>query len=320
MSDLYDQCRILYHIYKANHDGGGISASALIADEDLKFMHGVGNLIPALYRLKRTGYVEEDDEGNEDLQLSRDGLIATETLFRKFLPYMKESNPDKLDTWINTLERHKNSIWELIRDSYHFIVLKREPLVEKAFYGYLNELGSLENVTAFEVEGSEPDIGTLIDDMFQHLGDINRLFEHKLGRKLFCIPAEAHSTMNKATKGKEINYTDFIASVALVLDGICEKEIGGLAEPGKNLQGSINKIESIFKHNKINYNPNTITTLRAIRQLRNMTFPIHDAGSQVIVQLQRLGLSFPVENSRDATCAILQSLNSCLVEMKSWLS
>ena len=52
MSDLYDQCRILYHIYRANHDGERISASDLIADEDLKFMHGVGNLIQHLTDLK----------------------------------------------------------------------------------------------------------------------------------------------------------------------------------------------------------------------------------------------------------------------------
>lgn len=82
-------------LYRATHDGERISASDLIADEDLKFIHGC---------------VEDDNEGNEDLQLTRDGLIATETLFRKFLPYMKEGNPDKLDTWINTLQRHKNSI------------------------------------------------------------------------------------------------------------------------------------------------------------------------------------------------------------------
>jgi hypothetical protein len=78
---LYDQCRILCHIFKANYEGEKIAASDSISSEDLKFMHRVKKMIPALNRLKRTGYLDDD----EDLQLTRDGHLTTETLFRKFL-------------------------------------------------------------------------------------------------------------------------------------------------------------------------------------------------------------------------------------------
>lgn len=61
-------------------------------------MHEVGNLVPTLVRLRRTGYVGDSDE---DLQLAGNGYITTETLFQKFLTYMKENNPQEIDTWIN---------------------------------------------------------------------------------------------------------------------------------------------------------------------------------------------------------------------------
>ena len=82
--------------------------------------------------------------------------------------------------------------------------------MEKAFHHYLNDLGSLENLVAFEAErperNAEPDLGTLIDNVFQHIGDIDRLFNHKFSRKLFCIPIEARSIINRAIRGKEVNY------------------------------------------------------------------------------------------------------------------
>jgi hypothetical protein len=314
MSYMYDQCRILYYIYMANREGERITMSDLIENEDLKFMHKVGNLVPALNRLQLTGYVEERNGG---LQLTRDGHLTTEMLFRKFLEYMKTSSPQELETWINALERHKNSSWELIRDAYFHI--HKQPLMERAFHDYPNDLENLENIT-FEVKQPETDLATLIDNVFQDIGDIDRLFKHKLGQKLFCIPNETHSIMNKATRGREINYTNFIGSIGLVIDGICHHEIRNLLEPGKNFNCSINEIESILKHNNIHYNPDTITTLRKIRRLRNKTLPIHDTGSEVVDLLPELGLTFPIKNHRDAAFTILRILRSCLEEMKTWFA
>src|SRR5215204_2630786 len=105
MSDLYDQSRVLYHIYKANHSGKRIRLPDLVADPDLVFMHQVGNLVPCLSRLKKTGYVENNDE---NLQLTGNGVIATELLFRKFLTYIKKKYPDKLASWINVLELNRD--------------------------------------------------------------------------------------------------------------------------------------------------------------------------------------------------------------------
>lgn len=151
----------------------------------------------------------------------------------------------------------------------------------------------------------EPDLGTLIDDIFQDIGDVDRLFTHKFGRKLFCLPPEPHSLMNKATRGQEVDYAGFVAPVSLVIDGICHHDIEGSIERGKDIQGSINKIENILKHKNIPCNPDTIATLRTIRSLRNTTLPMHDTGSQVVDHLQKLGLRFPIENEREALFTIL---------------
>jgi hypothetical protein len=147
MSDLVDQYRILYHIYKANHNGERITLSDLISEPDLVFMHKAGNLVPCLRRLKKTGYVENNDE---DLQLTGNGLIATELIFRKFLTYIKKNYSDKLASWINILELHKNRSWDLILNAYFFI--KNEPLMRNAFENYLEDLETLENLATFRVE------------------------------------------------------------------------------------------------------------------------------------------------------------------------
>lgn len=298
--------------------GGKAARWLMVKDEDLMFMDKAGTLTPALNRLIRTGYVKDDDQAwlGFGLGLTGKGVIAIEMLFRNFLKYMKRTNSDELGTWIDTLELVNDNSLKFIRDSLHFI--KYQPPVGKAFDNYLNDLGTLENLRYLEVEQPQPDRGELIDDVFQHISDINKLFEHKLGRRLFCTPPEVYPKLSKAVRGRNVNYTDFVASVALLIDRVCHKEIGVLVEPGKNSSGSIDIIDSILKHNKIQYNPDTITTLRIIRGVRNKTFPMHDTGSEEVVQLKKLGLTFPVENPSEAAYTILQRLNSCLVDMKKW--
>jgi hypothetical protein len=300
--------------------GGKAARWLMVKDEDLKFMDKAGTLAPALNRLIRTGYVKDDEKAwlGFGLGLTGKGVIAIEMLFRNFLIYMRKSNFDELGTWINTLELSKNNSLKLTRDSLHFI--EYEPPVGKAFDNYLNDLGTLENLRHLEVEQPQQDRGELIDDIFQHIGEINTLFEHKLGRRLFCTPPEVYPKLSKAVRGRNVNYTDFVASVALLIDRVCHKEIGGLVGLGNNHSGSIDTIESILKHNKIDYKPNIIITLRIIRGVRNTTFPLYDTGSDEVVQLKKLGIKFPIENPRDAAYTVLQSLNSCLVEMKNWFS
>jgi hypothetical protein len=139
MSDLYDQSRILYHLYFLSLTGTKTALWMLVAYGDFNYMHGVGTLLPALYRLRKTGYVKGDDM---NLELTGEGIKAIELLFFKFLKYMEKSKPNELRTWINTLKLDRHSSQKLIRNSYHYII--NVPDVREAFNNYLNELGSLE--------------------------------------------------------------------------------------------------------------------------------------------------------------------------------
>jgi hypothetical protein len=56
MSDLYDQCRILYHLYFLSLTGVKSGFLLMVRDKELKYLHKAGTLIPALNRLKMTGY------------------------------------------------------------------------------------------------------------------------------------------------------------------------------------------------------------------------------------------------------------------------
>lgn len=126
MTDLYDQCRILYHLYMLSLTGGKSGLWLMAQDKELKYMYKAGTLGPALYRLIKAGYVKDDNKAlfGMGLELTREGLIAIE--------YMKKSSPGELRTWINNLELNRNDSLVLIRDSYHFYTNVSE--VEKAFH------------------------------------------------------------------------------------------------------------------------------------------------------------------------------------------
>ena len=88
MSDLYDQCRILYHLYFLSLIGGKSGFLIMFQDMELKYMDKAGKLIPALNRLKMTGYVKDAEVNvffGPGLEITGEGIIAIETLFRKFL-------------------------------------------------------------------------------------------------------------------------------------------------------------------------------------------------------------------------------------------
>jgi hypothetical protein len=188
--------------------------------------------------------------------------------------------------------------------------------MQEAFKHYLNEIETIENVETFEIDVY--DSSKLIEDIFLNLDEINKLFEYKFNFKLFIPPVAAQTMLNRAIGGKEIRFTDFVATIGSIIDSIDYKEINKLSSSSAQINGSINKILSLLKEENINYDVKTIETLRALYNLRNTTFPIHEAGSKNIKYLQKVNIDYPIEDYKDAPAKMLQSLNSCLLEMKLW--
>jgi hypothetical protein len=283
----------------------------LRSGEYFKFMDEVGKLGPMLTYLLKTGYIEGD---NYHIRLTGKGMNTTIWLFRKFLIFIKRYYPDKLSSWINILDLKKSNNRELVRDSYFYV--KEESPLKEAFEHYLNEIDTIENVETFEVDVY--DLNRLIEDVYLNLDDINRLFEDRFKCKLFLPPVAAQTMLNRATRGKEVKFTDFVATLGSLLGGIYDKEIDRLLESTTHESGSISKIKSLLENENISYDPKAIETLRAIYRLRSTTFPIHETGSEIIHHLQKLNISYPIEDYKSAATKILQSLNSCLLEMKLW--
>jgi hypothetical protein len=315
MGDLFDQASILAVIFESSYNFDPtklpMSYFVLRSEEHFKSMDDVGTLGPMLTYLLRTGYIEGD---NYRIQLTGKGMNTTIWLFRKFLIFIRRYYPDKLSSWINILDLRKGNNRELIRDSYFYI--KREPPLREAFKHYLDEIDTIENVETFEVDVY--DLNMLIEDIFLNLADINRLFEHRFKCKLFLPPIPAQTILNRATRGKEVKFTDFVATLGSVLGGIYDKEIDKLLESTTLESGPINKIKSFLDKENIIYDPKTIEILRAIYRLRSTTFPIHETGSEIIPSLQKLNISYPIGDYKSAATKILQNLNSCLLDMKLW--
>lgn len=318
MADLTDQYRILYVLYERScHKDKRTSILDLQTTNELQYMHMVRKLNPELTYLIKTGYVEGS---YDDLQLTGKGLETTISIFRKFLTFIKkdEEYSATLSTWIDHLECRQGDSWEFIRDAFFYIKGRgRLPLMENAFNDYLRHVKSIENILSFEIE--EYYIGSLIDDIFRNIDDVNRLFKHKFSRRLFCPPVPSQSYLRQAASGKQVRLTDFVATLGLVIDGICHSEVNSLVDPTRlaECKDSIDKIQALLEGRNINYNANYIAKLRTLRKLRN-TFPIHETGSKSIGLLQDLNIGFPIENEKDAALKMLQAFNSCILEMKVW--
>ena len=64
--------------------------------------------------------------------------------------------------------------------------------------------------------------------------------------------------------------------------------------------GPISEIKSLLDKENIIYDPKTIEILRAIYRLRSTTFPIHETGFEIIPSLQKLNISYPIEDYKSA--------------------
>lgn len=181
-------------------------------------------------------------------------------------------------------------------------------------------LQTLDNVDIYEVEMH--DMSTLIDNIFINIHELNRLFENRFRCKLFCPPVSSQSILHNAVKGKNINFTDLVATIGLIINEIWHKEIDTLLTSKPPPTGSINKINALLDEMGINYDNNTIRKLRTLYSIRSKTFPLHEAGPEIINLLKRLDITFPINqyNDKESAYKILQGFNLCLIEMKGWFN
>jgi hypothetical protein len=315
MTDFFDQARILAVIFESEHKiidptEPAMSYNVLRSECYFKSMDAVGRLGPMLNYLVKTDYLKVD---SAYIQMTGKGLKITISLFQKFLIFIKRFYPDELSHWIKILDYHYGNNRDFIRESYHYI--KYEPPMREAFNHYLNDIGTIENVDTFEVDVY--DLIILIEDIYLNMDRVNKLFEYKFRCKLFLPPVAAQITLNRATRGNEIKLTELVATLGSIIDGIYNKEIDALLGSTPPGSRSINKIKALLDKENIGYDPNTIEILRALHHLRNTIFPIHDTGSKVIQHLKKVNINYPFED-KDAATKILQSFNSCLLEMQLW--
>jgi hypothetical protein len=107
----------------------------------------------------------------------------------KYMTYISKRYAKELSYWINIFNHWKSETSALISQLYFRI--QHQPEVRDAFRE------DVESHEAYEVKFR--DMGTLIDDIFFKIVDVDRLFENRFKCKLFCTPLSSQSTLNKAT-------------------------------------------------------------------------------------------------------------------------
>ena len=140
-----------------------------------------------------------------------------------------------------------------------YFFIHTQPQISKPFKEYLNDLQFIDNVDTYEM--NLLDLGTLIDNIFFDMDDVNRLFQNKFKCKLFCPPLISQSVLHKATK-KSIDFTVVVATVGTIINEICHIEIDKLLPSKQN--GSVNKIKALLDYGTIKYNINTISTAKNV--------------------------------------------------------
>lgn len=160
-------------------------------------------------------------------------------------------------------------------------------------------------------------MGSIIDEIYVSMAVVDKLFQRRFQHSLFCVPLDAQSILHNAVKG-EVKLTDLVAAIGLVLDGICEREIELMLGKPKGMQGSINKLEALLKKEGFSYEPRTISTFKALHNVRSSISHIHNTGPKIIEILQKLNIAYPIDNDRAAALTLLQNLNKCIKEMKDW--
>jgi hypothetical protein len=274
-------------------------------------MHQAKKLQPSLLHLRRGHYIEGPVE---DLQITIEGLETTESIFSKFLTYLRKYHLEvDLSHYLTTLEHYRNTIQELVEVTYFHV--QKDTTLRSAFCNYLNEIGSLRNAIDFEIK--EQDLGILVDDVFFSLDKVNKEFQLKFKFKLFCPPVAACAYMSRAVRGPEPDITVLVAIIGTILSGINQKEIEKVASTTKQIDGSISKFKVFLESQGISYKTETIGTLKTLYRVRSTTFPLHDAGSDEIEALKSLNISSDT-NDYVKALKILQSLKKCLVEMRTW--
>ena len=271
----------------ANTEGKRITFQDL-AEEKLREMHQLKKLIPSLTQLRKGNYIEGPDS---DLQVTSEGIEVIESLFSKFLNYLKlHQSEDDLSYWTGALGYYKNTKRELIEQTYFHL---KDNSLRSAFNAYLNEIGSIRNIISFEIK--EQDLGVMVDDIFIHLDEVNKLFQFKFKCKLICL----------------------VTVIGNVLNSICQTEIEKLSPVVSGFDGSINKIKAFLDNKAIVYTMKTIDTLRLLYKVRSSS--VHETGPDIVQAWKELNITIDTEDYIKAL-RLLKSLNDCLVDMKSWFS
>jgi hypothetical protein len=296
-------------VHIANTEGKRITFQDL-AKEKLREMHQLKKLIPSLTQLRKGNYIEGPDS---DLQVTSEGIEVIESLFSKFLNYLKlHQSEDDLSYWTGALGYYKNTKRELIEQTYFHL---KDNSLRSAFNAYLNEIGSIRNIISFEIK--EQDLGVMVDDIFIHLDEVNKLSQFKFKCKLFCPPVAACAMMSRAVRINEPNITSLVTVIGNVLNSICQTEIEKLSPVVSGFDGSINKIKAFLDNKAIVYTMKTIDTLRLKCKVRSSS--VHETGSDIVQAWKELNITIDTEDYIKAL-RLLKSLNDCLVDMKSWFS
>lgn len=136
-------------------------------------------------------------------------------------------------------------------------------------------------------------ISEIADKIVDNRRDINLIFSHKFGEKLFKGNESAVLDIRKVSKNEE-DFNNRIQSLTTLIDGTEVEKLKELTNIEDSIEGSINILEIFLQRKFPNYNQQIITNLRNIATLRSKKYPIHEDRPELIDALNFFGFrKFP---------------------------
>lgn len=160
-------------------------------------------------------------------------------------------------------------------------------------------------------KSAEKNVNDEVSELINEIENLNVFSKIVLKCKIFCNNAKLLNDLRGNTKTAE-EFTHRITTIASIINDIffddIKKRVGK-----KDVEGSINLIQTLLDENGIKYDKVAIIKLRNLYRLRNTKQPIHNGEHEAIKILKDLGINYPInymEAGEELVRHLLESIKS----------
>lgn len=131
-----------------------------------------------------------------------------------------------------------------------------------------------------------------VSELINEIENLNVFSKSVLKCKIFQNNAKLLNDLRGITKTPQ-EFTHRVTTIGSIINDVSYDEIKKIIGP-KDVDGSINLIQTLLDEKGVNYNKDAILKLRKLYKLRSTKQPIHNGEHEAIKILDELGIEYPI--------------------------